>query len=84
MIYKNLSSATRAFYGVEFKPGDVKEVPGYINVPHFIRVQSLPETVSDEQSIEPEAVSETEQKVDGRRKFKKILKEEITDGSDSN
>ena len=31
MFYKNLSTSTMKFYGVEFRPGEVKEVPGYIN-----------------------------------------------------
>lgn len=37
-IYKNISLATKTFYGVTFKPGDVKEVKGPINHPRFIRV----------------------------------------------
>lgn len=36
MVYKNTSFATKTFYGVEFKHGDIKEVPGYINDPKFI------------------------------------------------
>ena len=88
MIYQNCSGGTRVFYGVEFKHGDIKDVPGVINAPHFVRLQSMPETVSDVPSIEPETevVSETdtEPKVDGRRKSKKLIKEDITDGSDNN
>ena len=37
MRYKNISSATLEFYGVTFGPGEVKEVPGPINTPQFIR-----------------------------------------------
>ena len=90
MIYQNLSGRTQIFYGVEFKPGDTKSVPGYINAPKFISVQSLPETVSDE----PSNISKVEAEVGvadgdkpkpiGRRKSKNLLKEEISDGSDSN
>ena len=36
--YKNLSLATKTFYGVTFKPGDEHTVPGYINLPDFIRI----------------------------------------------
>lgn len=38
MIYKNLSHTTKTFYGVEFNPGDVKEVDGYINHLSFVPV----------------------------------------------
>ena len=82
MIYQNLSYSTKTYYGVEFKPGETHEVPSAINDPRFIQLQSLPETVSDEPSIEPETEEET--KVDGRRKSKKLIKEDITDGSDNN
>lgn len=87
MIYQNCSSGTWEFYGVEFKPGDIKYVPGCINAPNFVQLQSMPETVSDVQSIEPKtddkSITEDEPKVEGRRKSKKLIKEEITDGSDS-
>lgn len=39
--YKNLSLATKTFYGVTFKPGDEKDVPGYINDLKFVRVPNL-------------------------------------------
>lgn len=35
MFYKNISSATKTFYGVTFNPGEIKEVPGYINDKSF-------------------------------------------------
>lgn len=38
LMYKNIGTVTKEFYGVSFKPGDVKEVPGYINADSFIRV----------------------------------------------
>lgn len=31
MFYKNVSYSDKTFYGVTFKPGEVAEVPGYIN-----------------------------------------------------
>lgn len=39
MFYKNCSSATMTFHGVTLKPGEVKEVPGYINHEKFIAVK---------------------------------------------
>lgn len=41
MIFKNISYRTKTFYGVVFKPGDCKEVPGPINDPRMIRVQDM-------------------------------------------
>lgn len=31
MFYKNTSYSNKTFYGVTFKPGETKEVDGYIN-----------------------------------------------------
>lgn len=42
MIYQNCSSAKKTFHGVEFNPGDIKEVNGTINDPKFIRRDELP------------------------------------------
>lgn len=36
--YKNISCSAKTFYGVTFKPGDVKEVPGYINCQGMTRI----------------------------------------------
>lgn len=38
MKYKNNSRVTKTFYGVTFKPGETKDVNGYINDPNFIRI----------------------------------------------
>lgn len=38
MYYKNIGTVEKTFYNVTFKPGDVKEVPGFINVKKFIRL----------------------------------------------
>ena len=38
LTYKNLSRSTKTFYGVTFQPGEIKEVPGFINHPRFVRV----------------------------------------------
>ncbi len=41
MYYKNVSCFAKTFYGVEFKPGEAKEVPGYVNDKHMIVVDEL-------------------------------------------
>lgn len=41
MKYKNISYTEATFYGITFKPGEIKDVPGYINNPHFIRVENV-------------------------------------------
>lgn len=46
MRYKNCGSATLTFYGIEFKPGDSKDVPGPIMNKNFIRVKAVPKTTS--------------------------------------
>lgn len=38
MKYKNIGMTSKTFYGITFKPKEVKEVPGYINDPKFIRM----------------------------------------------
>lgn len=38
LLYKNVSDSAKTFYGVTFKPGEVKEVPGYVNHRKMIRV----------------------------------------------
>ena len=38
MWYKNISISAKTFYGIEFKPGDIKKVPGYINHPMMVVV----------------------------------------------
>lgn len=40
MKYKNISYTEATYYGVTFNPGEIKDVPGYINNPHFIRVEN--------------------------------------------
>lgn len=38
MRYKNAALSARTYYDVTFAPGEVKDVPGYINDPKFIRI----------------------------------------------
>lgn len=42
-VYKNIGCIPKTLYGVEFKPGEAKEVPGYVNDPNFIKLDKLPE-----------------------------------------
>lgn len=42
LFYKNNSTVTKTFYGVVFRPGEIKQSPGYINSSNFIRVFSMP------------------------------------------
>ena len=44
MRYINLSATVKTFYGVEFKPGDVKDVDGYINDPDMFIAFGVPVT----------------------------------------
>ena len=38
ITYKNISFSAKTFYGVEFKPGEIKSVPGYINCRGMVRI----------------------------------------------
>jgi hypothetical protein len=38
ITYKNIGCSTKTFYGVTFNPGDIKEVPGYINSQGMARI----------------------------------------------
>ena len=46
ITYKNIGQSTKTFYGVTFKPGDVKEVPGYINGKGMARIFKSSESIS--------------------------------------
>ena len=46
MKYKNCGKLPRVVYGIKFNPGDVKEVPGYINIKSFVRVFDAENNVS--------------------------------------
>lgn len=52
-FYKNTSYASNTFYGVTFKPGETKEVPGPINCPKYIpvpepKIDKVSKVVSDD------------------------------------
>lgn len=83
ITYKNISYSAKTFYGVKFKSGEIKQVPGYINDPSMIRIYGyvIPKGAVEEprrrrKTIEPEKVSfaEPETKIE-------IPKEETSDGN---
>lgn len=62
MVYKNTSYITKKFYGVEFKPGDVKEVTGYINDPKMIKMSCTPKQEAPKKLVKSEPVKQTSTK----------------------
>lgn len=63
--YKNLSLATKTFYGVTFKPGEEHDVPGYINVSKFIRVDN--KEVSKKPASPASTIKKDEKKLDNKK-----------------
>lgn len=61
LMYKNIGTVTKEFYGVTFCPGEVKEVAGYINSPTFIRVHqnTTLKTSVTKPAIEPKPVQKS-------------------------
>ena len=51
LVYKNNSISVKTFYGVTFRPGDIKEVPGYINSNKFIRMKSVPKELPERAEV---------------------------------
>lgn len=76
MLYKNTSFTTQTFYGVEFNPGEIKEVPGYINSPNFIKILEPPK--------EPPKVSKKKLIEADASKMLNLKQEEKLDGTDNN
>lgn len=81
MLYKNISSATKTFYGVQFKPGEIKSVPGYINAPKFIKIEGdIKEHIKEVPKKQITKKSEPSTPI-----IPEITtQEEISDGSDNN
>ena len=79
MFYKNNSFVTKTFYGVTFQPGEVKEVPGYINNKSF-DIVAAPNTPQEPPKVEQPTKSELPKetaKPDGRRTRKKSVDHSI-------
>jgi hypothetical protein len=53
ITYKNISYSAKTFYGVEFRPGEVKSVPGYINDSGMVRVFTVQKPKAPTVIIEP-------------------------------
>lgn len=70
--YKNMTQFTKTVYGVKFKPGEVHEVPGYINVPGFI---SCPRVEAD--TATAAAVEQTPAKKTATKAAAKTTTEEV-------
>ena len=69
MKYINATNTVQTFYGVEFKPGDVKEVPGYINADGFFRADTL--NIPEDTKTEPKEQVTTEPAEDKAEKSTK-------------
>ena len=90
MLYKNISLTQKTFHGVTFKPGEVKEVPGYINNRGFIPVDEMPqeppkrvEHKKSEASKQESSKQESSKEKESRTESKNSKKEETVNGSDS-
>lgn len=59
MFYKNISTSAKTFYGVTFKPGDIKEVDGYINHRFMIPADA---PISKESNVQQKPSSEKPKK----------------------
>ena len=73
MFYKNNSFVAKTFYGITFQPGEIHEVPGYINDKKFDVVaepKSKEPPAQVEQPTKSEEPKETV-KTDGRKTRKK-------------
>lgn len=87
MYYKNVSYSEKTFYGVTFKPGEIKQVPGYINDLHMIKVpEEIAKTVNTSDSQVANSTKKYEKKEDTKKPSGKdvasenIKQEENTDG----
>lgn len=50
--YKNTGLVTKKFRGVEFKPGEVKSVKGYINDPQMVRIDSTMQSTQKSSQVD--------------------------------
>ena len=93
--YKNTSLSVKTFYGVTFNPGDIHEVPGYINDPRMIRVSDKPKEPPKVESIKSPKATTPVADAPNKSKESKDLKEPTTnikleeqggesDGTDNN
>ena len=93
--YRNISFSAKTFYGVKFEPGEVKEVPGFINCQGMVRVfdnsskpASNPKRISDDPVPartrgRKKKVIEPEKVQVAETEIKLETQEEISDGNPS-
>ena len=62
MKYINSGRTTRTFYDVEFKPGEIKDVPGYINDSKFFTVPEDTEQAQPKEQVEVKTVKSKKSK----------------------
>ena len=63
MYYKNVSMSVKTFYGVTFKPGEIKEVKNYINHKFMVLVteseaKKVTKASSTEEKTSPQPVKQ--------------------------
>ena len=78
LVYKNISSVTKTFHGVTFRPGEIKQVSNYINDKYFVMYPSMPK--EPPKSIEKSKKSVTKVIKDA----KKIVSEPVVTTEASN
>lgn len=67
-VYKNISNVDQTFYGVKFKPGEVKEVPGWINSGSVVRCNES--DIKKPTKVEPKKSEEKPKDVQPAKKSK--------------
>ena len=77
MFYKNLAYSEKTFYGITFKPGEVKEVPGFINDQYVIAVDAPKSTpkVAEPELTEPAVPKKEEKKSEQKKNSEDLTKE---------
>lgn len=77
MLYQNISGTTKTFYHIVFHPGEIHDVPGYINDVDFKQVKKL-KAANNGASMSNNLPSSTDTK-------NKVKTQEVTnkDGSNS-
>lgn len=80
MVYKNISNSKKQFYGVTFKPGEVKEVPGFVNDKHMIASTLPPAVKTDAKPVKPTKSTGLDKSVKVEETESKIIKEEENNG----
>ena len=70
MFYKNVSCYKKTFHGVDFGPGEVKEVSEFINDKSMILVKAVP-SKEKKQPSEVSAIKEEPKKEEKKEEAKK-------------